>query len=66
MNQIEIMQSVAGLHNILSEISVRGEDAIRMRDVLIGMRNLTMALANNANADHECQRGGEANGELLT
>lgn len=45
MTNIEIAQQIANYHNILSEISVRGEDAIRMADVLVSMRRLTSTLA---------------------
>lgn len=55
MNKMEIAQAVAGYHNLLSEISVHGEDVLRLRDVLIGMRNLTSQLVQEANeqASHE-------------
>lgn len=49
MNNIEIAQAIAGYHNLLSEISVRGEDVLRMRDALIGMRNLATQLVQDAN-----------------
>lgn len=49
MNNIEIAQAIAGYHNLLSEISVRGEDVLRMRDVLIGMRNMATQLIQDAN-----------------
>ena len=49
MNNIEIAQAIAGYHNLLSEISVRGEDVLRMRDALIGMRNLATQLVQDDN-----------------
>ena len=49
MNNIEIAQAIAGYHNLLSEISVRGEDVLRMLDALIGMRNLATQLVQDAN-----------------
>ena len=49
MTDIEIAQAIAGYHNLLSEISVRGEDVLRMRDALIGMRNLATQLVQDAN-----------------
>ena len=49
MNNIEIAQAIAGYHNLLSEIAVRGEDVLRMRDALIGMRNLATQLVQDAN-----------------
>lgn len=44
MTNMEIAQQIANYHNILSEVSVRGEDAIRMADVLRSMRQLAAAL----------------------
>ncbi len=49
MNHIEIAQAIAGYHNLLSEISVRGEDVLRMRDALVGMRNLAAQLVQETN-----------------
>lgn len=45
MNYIEIAQQIANYHNILSDIPVRGEDAIRMAEVLVSMRQLASTLA---------------------
>ncbi len=44
MTNMEIAQQIANYHNILSEVSVRGEDAIRMGEVLVSMRQLATAL----------------------
>lgn len=44
MTNMEIAQQIANYHNILSEVSVRGEDAIRMGEVLVSMRQLASAL----------------------
>lgn len=49
MSNMEIAQAIAGYHNLLSEVSVKGEDVLRMRDVLIGMRNMAAQLVQEAN-----------------
>lgn len=53
MNQIEIAQNIAQFHNILTEISVKGEDVFRMREVLVGMRNLTAYLTKENDSQSE-------------
>lgn len=45
MTYKEVAQQVANYHNILTEVYVRGDDAIRMAEVLVGMRQLTTVLA---------------------
>lgn len=45
MTSMEIAQQIANYHNILSDVSVKGEDAIRMGGVLRSMRQLAATLA---------------------
>ena len=51
MNKFEIAQAVAQFHNVLTEVSVKGEDVLRMRDVIMGMRSLASTLTQEANEE---------------
>lgn len=46
-----IYSEIAVIHNQLADISVRGDDAIRMADALTRCRNLVSALAKQAQED---------------
>ena len=48
----EILAEVAQSHNRLAEISVRGDDAIRMAEVLTRCRNLAQQLSKLAEEDN--------------
>ena len=48
----EILAEVAQIHNRLAEISVRGDDAIRLGEVLTRCRNLAQQLSNLAEEDN--------------
>ena len=49
----EILAEVAQIHNRLAEISVRGDDVLRMAEVLTRCRNLVQTIAETAEADNE-------------
>lgn len=51
MNKFEIAQAIAQFHNVLTEVSVKGEDVLRMRDVIMGMRSLASTLTQEANEE---------------
>lgn len=45
MNSQEIISNIALIHNKLAEISVRGDDVLRMADALQTCRNLVAVLS---------------------
>lgn len=49
MNTREIMSAIADIHNELSEISVRGDDTIRMAGVIKKCRNIVFAMQKELN-----------------
>ena len=57
MTNMEIAQQIANYHNILSEVSVKGEDAIRMGDILRSMRQLASALTQEPQNETPGQKG---------
>jgi len=57
MEQKEFLSFIADIHNKLTEISVRGDDAIRMAEVLQSCRALVYGLQNSP---PEKEEGGEA------
>lgn len=60
MTNIEIAQQIADYHNILSEVYVRGEDAIRMGDVLRSMRQFAASLTQKQQQPEEASDEKEA------
>lgn len=44
MKQSEIAQVIASYHNVLMTVSVSGESALKMSDVIRGMRRLSEVL----------------------
>ena len=55
MNYQTIANTVANIHNALSEISVKGEDVIRMAGVLQACRDLVQNILNEQNKQQEEQ-----------
>lgn len=53
MTQKEILNEVALIHNCLTQISVRGDDAIRMGDALSKCRKLVYAINQSAQESAE-------------
>lgn len=53
MENQEIMKKIASLHNALTEISVRGEDAIRMSNALQYCRHIISELAPQESQKNE-------------
>ena len=52
MEKAEIFADIANIHNQLVQISVHGDDAIAMANVIVGLRNL----ANNLQSDVEAEK----------
>lgn len=46
MNTMDFCAEIAQIHNRLADISVRGDDAIRMAEVLTRCRNLVTVLSS--------------------
>lgn len=55
MENREFITVIADIHNRLAEISVRGDDAIRMGEILTRCRGLVMSLSAETGTE-----GGEA------
>lgn len=45
MNTQELLKSIVDIHNIISDIKVNGDDAIRMGAALSGLRDIAKALS---------------------
>ena len=55
MNTQTVINTIAQLHNILTEISVKGADAIRMAQVLTTTHDLVQKLKEEQNKTQEEQ-----------
>lgn len=53
MEQNEIMALLAGLHNSLSQISVRGDDVIRMAQTLQTLRQAILQIQESVDSSGE-------------
>ena len=51
MDNKEILKSLADIHNILMQVTVRGEDTLRMARVLTDLRGLTQVLSPKADSN---------------
>ena len=50
MDMNELLPALAEIHNRLTEISVRGDDTLRMADALQRLRALVLKMRDEANA----------------
>lgn len=48
MDNKELLKSLADTHNLIMQIAVRGEDAIRVARALTNLRGLTQALSSES------------------
>lgn len=62
MGNSETVQNLTAVHNVLTEISVKGEDAIRMGKALMAIRKIVADLASSEEAPSET--GGGINNEI--
>ena len=57
MTNKEILTVVANVHNRLAEISVRGDDAIRMAEVLNTCRTLAKKIQDDIRSEEKAEDG---------
>lgn len=57
MTNKEILTVIANVHNRLTEISVRGDDAIRMAEVLNICRTLARNIQDNIKSEDKAEEG---------